>query len=75
MFFIILLYILISHKARLGVEWYDWLLLAGVLLLNMIQVGSLVRSQQGMLDSITKLKGTKQSYFSDLFSKEKDEEE
>ena len=75
MFFIILLYILISHKAGLGVEWYDWLLLVGVLLLNMIQVGSLVRSQQGMLDSITKLKGTKQSYFSDLFSKEKDEEE
>ena len=66
-----------SHKIGWGIWWYDWSLLALIFFLHMAQLGALLQSREGqkkMIDTLAQLKDDKKSYFTDLFSKEKDEE-
>jgi len=69
---LIILYILISHKTGLGVEWYDWALLSVVWVLGIFQdIAKQIEGAGREVPSIIKKKG---SFFSDLIPGEEKNE-
>jgi len=69
---IILLYILLCHKASLGVFWYDWALLGMVGVLGVISSVLRTTLVKGGIPSVVKQKA---SFFSDILPGDKKDDE